>query len=474
MRPAACAAPEFSAGTLGAGDFQNLHEATLEILSKTGMCVGSPEAQKIFKTHGFKTDGARVRLAAGTGKIAQPRRRVPALKRVPGRMNKEVCGMQYRRLGRTGCRVSALGFGCMRLPVIGGDDGRIDEAHAARLLHGAIERGVNYVDTAYPYHQGGSEPFVGRALQGAWRQQVILATKLPSWRVEKTADFDKFLDEQLQRLRTDRIDCYLVHSLKADWWHKLVGLGVLEFLERALKDGRIRYAGFSFHDELDVFKQIVDAYDWHFCQIQYNYMDEETQAGTRGLDYAAGRGLGIVVMEPLRGGALAAKAPEDIRALWDTSPVRRTPAEWALRWIWDRPEIGVVLSGMNSRDQVEENCRIAHEGLPGSLLPAERELIGRVRDRYRERIQVPCTACGYCLPCPQGVNIPRIFALYNDGFIFGSHAWACIMYTQVSNAAEMASNCVACGQCEEACPQGIEIIAKLRQSHARLTAANGG
>ncbi len=382
--------------------------------------------------------------------------------------------MQYRRFGRTGCRVSALGFGCMRLPVIGGDDGRIDETHATRLLHSAIDQGVDYVDTAYPYHQGSSEPFVGRALQGARREKVYLATKLPSWRVEKTEDFDAFLNQQLQRLLTDRIDCYLVHALKAEWWRKLTGLGVLEFLDRALADGRIRFAGFSFHDELDVFKAIVDAYDWHFCQIQYNYMDEETQAGTRGLDYAAGKGLGVVVMEPLRGGALAAKVPEDIRALWNTSRVQRTPAEWGLRWIWDHPEVGVVLSGMNTIDQVVENCRIADEGLPGSLDPAERELVGRVRDRYRERIQVPCTACGYCLPCPQGINIPRIFSLYNDGFIFGSHGWARNMYTLMTPAAEMASSCVQCGQCEEACPQQIDIAESLRESHALLTAPQDG
>jgi predicted aldo/keto reductase-like oxidoreductase len=376
--------------------------------------------------------------------------------------------MQYRYLGRTGCRVSALGFGCMRLPVIGGDEGRIDEAHAARLLQAAIEGGVNYFDTAYPYHRGASEPFVGRVLQGAIRQQVILATKLPSWQVEQREDFDQFLNEQLRRLRTDRIDCYLLHSLKADWWRKLAGLGVLGFLERALRDGRIRFAGFSFHDELDVFKEIVDAYDWDFCQIQYNYMDEETQAGTQGLAYAAAKGLGIVVMEPLRGGALAAQAPEDIRALWETGRFKRTPAEWALRWVWDRPEVGVVLSGMNSRAQLDENCRIAGEALPASLLPEEHALIDRVHACYRERIRVPCTGCGYCQPCPEGVNIPRIFALYNDGFIFGSHRWARIMYTQVSNAGQTAAGCIACGQCEEACPQGIDIIAGLRECHALL------
>jgi predicted aldo/keto reductase-like oxidoreductase len=386
----------------------------------------------------------------------------------------EGCVMQYRYLGRTGCRVSALGFGCMRLPVIGGDEGRIDEAPAVRLLQAAIERGVNYFDTAYPYHRGASEPFVGRVLQGALRQQVILATKLPSWQVERGEDFDRFLDEQLRRLRTDRIDCYLLHSLKADWWRKLAGLGVLEFLERALRGGRIRFAGFSFHDELDVFKEIVDAYDWDFCQIQYNYMDEETQAGTQGLAYAAAQGLGVVVMEPLRGGPLAAQAPPDIRTLWETSRVKRTPAEWALRWVWDRPEVGVVLSGMNSFEQVVENCRIAGEGLPGSLLAEERELIGRVRDLYRGRIRVPCTGCGYCQPCPEGVNIPRIFALYNDGFIFGSHRWARIMYSQVSNAGQTAPSCSACGQCVEACPQGIDIIARLRECHALLTAHNGG
>jgi hypothetical protein len=377
--------------------------------------------------------------------------------------------MKYRKLGRSGCEVSILGLGCMRLPIIGGDEARIDEPKADRMLKAAIEKGVNYLDTAYPYHKGESEKFLGRALCGGLRNKVRLATKLPSWAVAITADFDRFLNEQLERLQTDHIDFYLLHALKADWWEKLDHLGVLEFLDRAIRDGRIGAAGFSFHDELPLFKKIVDAYDWSFCQIQYNYMDEQIQAGREGLDYASERGLGVVVMEPLRGGHLARESAPDIQSLWDNAPVRRTPAEWALRWVWDHPGVTSVLSGMNELAQVEENCRIADQATPRSLSPQEQALIGQVRDTLRQRIKVPCTACGYCMPCPSGVNIPRIFNLYNDRFIYGDAGFPHRMYTITMNAAELGSNCTRCGLCEKHCPQHIAIIDMLEESHRTLS-----
>lgn len=377
--------------------------------------------------------------------------------------------MQYRPLGSTGERVSILGFGCMRLPVINGRESDIDEPLAEELVHTAVARGVNYLDTAYPYHDKASEPFLGRVLEKGLRDKVLLATKLPPWEVSDSRDFDRLLNEQLERLRTDRIDCYLLHALKKEWWDRLKELGVLDFLDRAVRDGRIRFPGFSFHDELEPFKEIVEAYDWSLCQIQYNFMDESMQAGREGLELAASKGIGVVVMEPLRGGALARQAPEDIQAVWDRAAVSRSPAEWALRWVWDQPEVSVVLSGMNTPEQLEENCRIAAKALPGSLTAQEHSLIEEVRDRYRERIQVPCTACGYCMPCPSGVNIPRILSIYNDRFIYGDKRWSHLMYSFASNAGEQADACIECGECEETCPQGIPIIQELKKVHQTLS-----
>jgi predicted aldo/keto reductase-like oxidoreductase len=377
--------------------------------------------------------------------------------------------MKYRKLDRAGNEVSILGLGCMRLPVIDGDEGRIDEPLAERLLHAAIEQGINYLDTAYPYHKGNSETFLGRALSGGLRDKVRLATKLPSWAVQTAADFDRFLNEQLERLQTDHIDFYLLHAMKSDWWVKLHNLGVLEFLDRAIRDGRIGAAGFSFHDELPLFKRIVDAYDWSFCQIQYNYMDEHLQAGREGLDYAVDRGLGVVVMEPLRGGHLARESAPDIQALWDDAPVRRSPAEWALRWVWDHPGVTSLLSGMNDPAQIEENCRIADQALPRSLSAEELAVIEQVRDTLRRRIKVPCTTCNYCMPCPSGVNIPRIFGIYNDRFIYGDPRFPHRIYTITMNDSELAVNCTRCGLCEQHCPQNIPIMERLAEAHRVLS-----
>ena len=376
--------------------------------------------------------------------------------------------MLYRDLGRTGEQVSALGFGCMRLPVIGGREADIDEPRATELLRYAIDQGVNYIDTAYPYHQGMSEPFLSRALGRGYREKVYLATKLPSWKVSTEGDFDFYLHEQLSRLQTECIDCYLLHNIKREWWIKLYELGVLDFLDRAVKEGKIRYAGFSFHDEAEPFKRIVDSFDWDFCQIQYNYMDEEIQAGREGLTYAARKGLGIVVMEPLRGGSLAKEPPPDMQALWEQAPQQRSPAQWALEWVLDHPEVSVVLSGMNSLEQVEENCRIASRAGPRSLSAEELATIDRIKESFRLRMPIPCTSCGYCLPCPSGVNIPRIFSIYNDRFIYGDQRWTHLMYTIGTNADERADQCAACGECEEACPQSIAIPEKLRECHEIL------
>ena len=323
--------------------------------------------------------------------------------------------MEYRTLGKTNEKVSALGFGCMRLPIINGDTTKIDEEKATEMIRHAIDEGVNYIDTAYPYHGTGmgnggeSEPFVGRALKNGYREKVNLATKLPSWLIKTREDMDKYLNEQLKRLQTDRIDFYLVHALNKDAWENLKKLGISEFLDSAIKDGRIRYAGFSFHDKLDVFKEIVDYYDWSFCQIQYNYLDEDFQAGTEGLQYAANKGLGVVIMEPLRGGKIVRNLPEAVMNTFDKAEDKKSPAEWALRWVWNHPEVSVVLSGMSTMDNVTENLKTASVAAPNSLTEKELEILNEVKKVFNDRIKVNCTACEYCMPCPVGVNIPKNF-----------------------------------------------------------------
>ena len=372
--------------------------------------------------------------------------------------------MLYRRMNNVESDLSILGFGCMRLPIA--KDGIIDEKQATEMLRYAIDHGVNYVDTAYPYHKGESEPFVGRALQGGYREKVYLATKLPSWLIKSHADMDRYLDEQLKRLQTDHIDFYLVHGLQKPFWENLRSLGVTDFLDDAIADGRIKYAGFSFHDELPLFKEIVDAYNWTFCQIQYNFMDEQNQAGTEGLKYAADRGLGIVIMEPLRGGMLT-KDILSINAIWEKAPVRGSPTEWALRWVWNHPEVTVVLSGMSSFGQVEQNIAYAENGLPNSLTQKELDLFKEAETEYKKRIKVPCTGCRYCMPCPSNVSIPECFEMYNQGCMFDAPDVARINYGFLGGMfggnPGFASQCLECGECEEKCPQGIPIREQLKK-----------
>jgi predicted aldo/keto reductase-like oxidoreductase len=375
--------------------------------------------------------------------------------------------MQYRTFGRLDWKVSALGFGCMRLPIIGADQANIDEPEATQMLRYAIDHGVNYVDTAYPYHEGNSERVVGRALKDGYREKVKLATKLPCWLVETADDFDKYLNQQLERLQTDRIDFYLLHGLNGKRWPKMRDLGALAWAEKAIADGRIGHIGFSFHDEYPVFQEIVDAYDWTFCQIQYNYMDIEEQAGTRGLQHAASKGLAVVIMEPLRGGRLV-DPPEPVQEIWDSAAKKRTPADWALQWLWNQPEVSVVLSGMSTMVHVEENVASADSSGPGTLTAEERALVARVREKYRQLGPIPCTACGYCMPCPNGVNIPRNLEIYNEGVMYGRPDKARRSYSVWLPEDERASACVECGECEELCPQGIPISEWMPRVHQVL------
>ena len=374
--------------------------------------------------------------------------------------------MQYRRFGKLYWRVSALGFGCMRFPTKG-DRANIDEPEATRMVRWAIDHGVNYLDTAYPYHGGNSERFVGRVLKDGYREKVRLATKLPSWLINSAEDFDRYLNEQLEKLQTDHVDFYLLHGLNKDRWYKLCDLDVLKWAEGAMADGRIGHLGFSFHDKYEVLKEIIDAYDgWTFCQIQYNYMDVEEQAGTKGLKYAASKGLAVVVMEPIRGGRLV-NPPEPIQELWNAAKKKRTPADWALQWVWNQPEVSVVLSGMSTMEQVKQNIASADVSGPNTLTGEELALIALVREKYGELCPIPCTRCGYCMPCPNGVNIPRNFDIFNEGVMYNRLDSARQTYERLSEE-ERASECVQCQQCEELCPQQIPISEWMIRVHEVL------
>ncbi|MDQ7094501.1 aldo/keto reductase [Desulfosporosinus sp. PR] len=371
--------------------------------------------------------------------------------------------MHYRKFGRLDFQTSILGFGCMRLPILDGDPSKINEPEAISLIRQAIDNGVNYLDTAFPYHQGQSEILVGKALQDGYRAKVKLATKLPVSRCQSFADFDRFLDEQLAKLQTDHIDFYLLHGLSKATWDRVKSLNYERFLEKALADGRINYAGFSFHDKYPVFQEIVDAYPWTFCQIQYNYMDTEFQAGTKGLRYAAEKGLAVVIMEPLKGGKLVKNPPPSILKLWDKAAVKRSPAEWALRWVWNHPEVSLLLSGMGTKEQVAENLRLANVAEPNTLTEQELALIDEVKKQYLSLNKVDCTACGYCQPCPSGVNIPGNFALYNDAHIYDDFGSSRFAYNTFFTPESKASACSECGACEEACPQQLPIREHLKE-----------
>lgn len=379
--------------------------------------------------------------------------------------------MQYRKFGGLDWKVSALGFGCMRFPTLDGNplSQKVDEAESIRMIRHAIDEGVNYLDTAYPYHNGLSEVVIGKALEGGYRQRVRIATKSPVWQVEKAEDFDKYLDEQLKRLQTDFVDFYLFHGLGRKRWRETVlKLNLLDMAERAVKDGRIKYLGFSFHDGFDAFKEIVDGYHgWTFCQIQYNYMDTENQAGTKGLRYAASKGLAMVVMEPLLGGRLA-NPPRSIRDILNGSPKTVDPVDLALQWVWDQPEVSLLLSGMSTMTQVEGNLKYASKSGVGRMDKEELEVIARVKKKYREMVPIPCTECGYCMPCPNGVDIPGNFEIYNNGFIHEDVRTARNNYSRFVPEKERASACQQCIACEEKCPQNIKISEQMRKVHSVL------
>lgn len=359
--------------------------------------------------------------------------------------------MQYRKFGRTGCEISALGYGCMRLPAADATPfcADIDKPEAIRLIRHAIDHGVNYVDTAYNYHGGQSEVVVGEALLDGYREKTYLATKCPVWLVEEPGDFDRLLREQLEKLQTDHIDFYLLHALNQESWENRVKKhGLIEKMKEAKADGRIRFMGFSFHDSLTLFREIVDASgDWDFCQIQHNYIDTNNQAGSEGLAYAASKGLGVIIMEPLLGGRLAA-APEQVAKVL---PQGRSAVEWAFDYLWDKPEVGFLLSGMGSMEMVEQNLVYAGRSHTGMVPKEERPLYERAKEVFDTMAIVPCTKCRYCMPCPFGVDIPGVYDAYNKTASQGMRR-AREVYAALEGKADQ---CRGCGRCEEHCPQHI-------------------
>jgi predicted aldo/keto reductase-like oxidoreductase len=323
------------------------------------------------------------------------------------------------------------------------------------MVHYAIDHGVNYLDTGYTYHDGASEKFLGKVLGPGYRAKVKLATKMPCWLVNAKSDFDKLFHEQLKRLKTEHIEFYLLHGLSKKQWPRMPDLGALEWGRRAIQQGKIGRFGFSFHDSYKVFKEIVDAWDWSFCQIQHNYMDVQYQAGTRGLKYAASKGMAVVVMEPILGGKLA-NPPDSIQKIWDRGKRKRSAADWALQWLWNQPEVTVVLSGMSTFEQVVENVESAETAGIGILTEEEQELVRKVRRGIKKLFPIPCTRCGYCMPCPQGVDIPRNLTLYNQGPAYGHPDLVRREYGTVPEK-EKSSGCTQCRECEPKCPQSILI-----------------
>jgi uncharacterized protein len=380
--------------------------------------------------------------------------------------------MQYRKFGKLDWKGSALGFGAMRLPQTGQDRmSPIDEPESIKMIHYAIDNGVNYIDTAFPYGMGGSERVVGKALQGGYRSKVRLATKLSPFVLKSPDEFDRYLNAQLKRLQTDRIDYYLLHGLNAQNWKQMKEWKAIQFIEKKIAQGKIGYLGFSFHDSYEVFKEIVDYYDnWTFCQVQYNYLDENAQAGRKGVEYAAARGLGMVIMEPLRGGLLARVPPPAVAKEWIEAEKQRSRVEWALDWLWNQKTVSLVLSGMSSMEQTVQNVEFAARSCVGMLSTADLNMLKRIVQSYKTLIPIACTACRYCQPCPHSVNIPRIFELYND-IISSGDQHVSIWYATDFGVpqAERATNCVECGECVKVCPQQINIPEQLKKAHSSLT-----
>ena len=377
--------------------------------------------------------------------------------------------MKYRNFPNTDITASVLGMGCMRLPTA---DGKIDRPEAIKMIRHAIDSGVTYVDTAYPYHGGESELVVGEALKDGYREKVTLATKLPMWKVESFEDMEKTLDEQLKKLQVECVDFYLLHALDIGRYRKARDMGVKTFLDDMVKKGKIRYPAFSFHDDFEAFKEIITDYDWKMVQVQMNLLDEFNQATLAGIqEYAGKRGIGVVIMEPLRGGSLAKTPPAEIQSIYDASAEKRSAVEWAFRWLYDKPEIITILSGMSAMDQLDDNLRIFDGAEANCLSDSDKAMLTRVREAYEKRVRIGCTGCEYCQPCPAGVKIPRIFRGLDSAAMFGEAKDFAPQYARLKAENADASQCVKCGACEAACPQHFQIRDLLEQIKAEFATA---
>jgi hypothetical protein len=367
--------------------------------------------------------------------------------------------MKYRKMPFNQDKLSILGFGLMRLPV--DSNNVIIEDKAMELMQVALDKGVNYFDTAWPYHNEQSEPLLGRFLQKIDRSKIYVATKLPTWLTKTRQDMDEYLDKQLVKLQTDYIDYYLLHALNKKLWLELKKAGVIEFLEKAKADGKIRHIGFSFHDKYPAFKHIIDAYPWEFCQIQHNFFDTKHEAGKLGLEYAASKNIGIVIMEPLLGGKLVGNIPAEAEKIWQKSDYKWNPVERALRFVWNYPGVQVTLSGMSNLEQMNENIAIASRAKENELSDKELMLYNKVRRVYLTKMAVRCTGCGYCMPCPSKVGIPYALGIYNNAHMFGDKKRHQFEYKFFVPDPHKADKCTACGACLPKCPQKIDIPKEL-------------